>query len=150
MPMALGASLLVLLGSLSLQTVALQSHLGQADSQELRQQEDKLASAAQQLVADLNRFHPCLLSLPLASWSQQGLACATPEQLDALQRVEQPGGGWQLIAWRPGLASAEILIELRPLEPRLVARRGAFAVALRDGPVQAQFPRLLGLRGVAP
>ena len=25
-----------------------------------------------------------------------------------------------------------------------------FAVALRDEPLQAQFPRLLGLRGVAP
>ncbi len=149
LPLAFGASLVLLLGSLSLQTLVLQRRLGLLREEQRGLQEDALASAAQQLVAVLNRDHPCLLILPLQRWGSDGLPCASPVQQQALAR----GGGagpWRLINWQPQALRAEALIELDSASQSLPPRRGSFAVPLQGEPLQGQAPRLLALRGVAP
>jgi len=149
LPLALGVSMLLLLGSLSLQTVALQGHLDQVSQASRGRDEDALVGAAQRLVGELNRRHPCLLPLPLSRWPQDGQACAGLPQQQALLGVGGSFGG-RLIAWHPDLHQAEALIEADPTGPGGIARRAAFSVALQADPPRALSPRLLGLRGVAP
>lgn len=151
LPLAIGASLLLLLGSLSVHSVALQGRLAHASREARAGQEDALAGAAQQLVGQLNLRHACLLSLPLARWSQEGRSCATPQELAAL--LGDGGGagsGWRLLDWRPTPASVQALIELDGDGSAPLPRRGLFAVALVLEPLRAQPPRLLGLRGMTP
>ena len=150
LPLAISASLLLLLGSLSVQSAALQSRLSQAAREELRQQEDAMISAAQRLVAALNQSHPCLLPLPLASWPEQGRSCADPLQQDAVQRGLGEGRAWRLLDWQPRSDSAELLLELEPSAPAGRARRAALSVLLGGEPLRASSVRLLGLRGITP
>jgi hypothetical protein len=149
LPLAFGASLVLLLGSLSLQTLVLQRRLGLLREEQRGHQEDALASAAQQLVAALNRDHPCLLLLPLQRWGSDGLPCASPEQQQALAKGAG-GGPWRLIDWQPQAVRAEALIEVDSGSPALPPRRGSFAVPFQEEPLQGQAPRLLALRAVAP
>jgi hypothetical protein len=153
LPIALLASLMLMLGSLSLQTVSLQERLRLAGLLRQRQAEDQLVSAAQQLVAGLNSQQACLLSLPLEHWAAPGLACA-----GAAMPLAPPAqaGPARLLQWRPGPDAAELLLELPAGGERQPARRGAFRVALapRPGPagpqLQAVDLRWQGLRGVTP
>ena len=69
LPLALSVSLLVLLGSLSVQTAAIRNRLSQVGREEQRRQEDALVSLAHSVVGEFNRSSPCLLTVPLASWS---------------------------------------------------------------------------------
>jgi hypothetical protein len=139
-----------LLGSLSVQSAALQSRLDQAGRLGLRHQEDSLAAAAPQLVGRLNRLHPCLLPLPMADWSMEGLGCVAPHQVEALKQGLHDDGAWRLLDWHPGQGSAVALLELVPASQRLRPRRARFAVVLQGEPLRAQSLRLLGLRGVEP
>ena len=150
LPVAIGASLLLLLGSMSLHSVALQGRLAHASREVLAGQEDALAGAAQQLVGQLNLRHPCLLSLPRDRWSEEGRSCATPQELAVLLGDGGSGSGWRLLDWRPTPVSAQALIELDGRGSPPQPRRGVFAVALLAEPLRAQPPRLLGLRGVTP
>jgi len=152
MPLVLGTSLVLLLGSVSVHTTSLQARLQAAREQQLRRAEDQLASAAQQLLADLNRRHPCLLALPLEHWEAPGLPCVTPGAVAALRSAEVLGVPYRLVGWQPGAASVAMVLELGPA-PGLVRRQGAFAVTLSPPlqvPPQAVDVQLLGLRGVAP
>lgn len=149
LPLALGVSMLLLLGSLSLQTVALQGRLDQVSQAGRGRDEDAVVGAAQRLVGELNRRHACLLPLPLSRWPQEGQACASLPQQQAL--LENAGSfGGRLLAWSPGSTEAEALIEAEPTVPGGIARRAVFKVLLLADPLRAQSPRLLGLRGVAP
>ena len=149
LPLALGVSMLLLMGSLSLQTVALQGHLDQVSQAERGRDEDALVGAAQRLVGELNRRHACLLSLPLSRWPQEGQSCASLPQQEALLGEARSFGG-RLLAWSPGATEAEALIEAEPAVHGEIARRAVFKVVLHSDPLRAQSPRLLGLRGVAP
>ena len=156
-PLASLASLVLLLGCLSMQSVALQNARRLAALARLRQAEDSLMSAAQLLVARLQSQHRCLLPLALARWSAGG--CASTSQLSDLARGEVDSVPYQLLAWQPqanaalpavaGPDGAELLLELRPRhgEPAL---RSAFAVGLEGSPSRVRDLRLLGLRGTAP
>ena len=141
--------MLLLLGSLSLQTVALQGHLDQMSQAGRGRDEDAVVGAAQRLVGELNRRHTCLLPLPLSRWPQEGQACASLPQQEALLGNAGSFGG-RLLAWSPGSTAAEALIEADPTVPGGIARRAVFNVVLLADPLRAQSPRLLGLRGVAP
>ena len=149
LPLALGVSLLLMLSSLSLQTVALQGRLDQMRQAGRGRDEDALVGAAQRLVGELNRRHACLLSLHLSRWPQEGQSCASlPEQEALLLQAGSFGG--RLLAWSPGATEAEALIEAEPAVQGGIARRAVFKVVLDADPLRAQSPRLLGLRGVAP
>ena len=149
LPLALGVSMLLLLSSLSLQTVALQGHFDQVSQAARGRDEDALVGAAQRLVGELNLRHACLLSLPLSRWAHEGQSCASLPQQEAL--VGEAGSfGGRLLAWSPGAMEAEALIEAEPAVHGGIARRAVFQVVLHTDPLRAQSPRLLGLRGVAP
>jgi hypothetical protein len=150
LPLAISASLLLLLGSLSVQSAALQSRLSLVTREELRQQEDRMISVGRELVGGLNRSHPCLVGLPLASWPKEGSSCATPQALEAVQRGVWEGLAWRLVDWQPQPDAAELVLELDPASSTRAPRRAALAVLLRGEPLRAQSLRLLGLRGVAP
>lgn len=159
LPLAISACLVALLGSLSVQSAVLQNHWLQASRQGLRLQEDGLASAAQQLVGRINRFHPCLLALPLEQWSVGGSHCPAPFPLELLIEGEEPRGHWRLLAWQPGRAtdadsatdtlsaSATALLELTPSTGRTPPRRARFTVQLAGEPLRAQGVRLVALQG---
>jgi len=155
LPLSMGASLVLLLGSLSAQTASLQLRLQGIREQQQRRAEDRLASAGQQLLADLQRSHPCLLALPLPQWDLQGLACAPAATITSLRAGQVLGSPYRLVDWRPQLVPAELLLELAA-DGGQPARRGAFAVQLAPAqqPAQPQPQitdvRLVGLRGVAP
>ena len=149
LPLALGISMLLMLSSLSLQTVALQGHLDQVSQAGRGRDEDALVGAAQRLVGELNRRHTCLLSVPLSRWPQEGQSCASLPQQEALLGEAGSFGG-RLLAWSPGATEAEALIEADPAVHGGIARRALFKVVLHADPLRAQSPRLQGLRGVAP
>ena len=155
LPLSMGASLVLLLGSLSVHTTSLQGRLQGIREQQQRHAEDRLASAGQQLLADLQRSQPCLLGLPLQQWDVQGLACAPAAPIASLRQGHVLGRSYRLVDWRPQLAPAELLLEMAA-DAGQPARQGAFAVQLAPAqpPVvphsQITDVRLVGLRGVAP
>ena len=158
LPLASTASLVLLLGCLSLQTLTLQNAHRLASLSRLRTAEDRLMSSAQQLVALLQSQHRCLLSLPLDQWSTAN--CVSAGQLSALAQGEVQSVPYQLVGWQPqasssvatagpSAAGAELLLELMASDGQ-PALRSAFAVALQGNPPQVSDLRLLGLRGIAP
>jgi hypothetical protein len=154
LPLACTGSLLLLLGSLSVQTVTLQERQRAASIRELRRAEDDLASVAQHLVGELQRRHPCLLPLPLSAWASAADGCGEAGTLAALQRGEVIGVPYQLIAWQPerspqGQSAVTLVIERLP-QPGDPPRRAAFSLALAGEPAHAEGLWSLGLRGVAP
>lgn len=155
MPVAMAGSLLLVLCSLSVQTASLQARWRLGSSLSLRRAEDSLASAAQQVVGELNGRYPCLLPLPLAQWTSAGEDCSDADGRAALREDEVLAVPYRLIGWQPAAPidgvtqGAELTMEIVAGEGR-PARRGAFRVALNGSPLRATEVRELGLRGVAP
>ena len=158
LPLASTASLVLLLGCLSLQTLTLQNAHRLASLSRLRTAEDHLISSAQQLVAALQSQHRCLLTLPLDQWSTA--SCISAGQLPVLAQGEVQSVPYQLVGWQPqatsaaalgepAKAGAELLLELKASAGQ-PALRSAFAVALQGNPPQVSDLRLLGFRGALP
>jgi hypothetical protein len=152
LPLAIGVALLLLLSSLSLQTLALQSHGLAAASERLRRVEDDLSSAAHDLVGELNEGHRCLLGAALAAWDPEAAVCPAPANLTDPRSLNTPPVAYRLIAWTPAASgtAAELLLE-PPAAAGQPARRAAFVVALAGGgggALQAVAVRPLGLRGM--
>ena len=99
LPLALTTSALLLLSSLSLQTLAL--HARQRSRQALaaaqtRDADGSLAMAFQQLAAGA---HACLLALPSSEWEGNELCPGVNPAL--LQSGRIADREWQLLDWRP-------------------------------------------------
>jgi hypothetical protein len=143
MPLAAGATGLLLLLGLTLQGQALQERAQVSALERLRREEDMLTSAAHQLVEVLNNRHRCLLTLPLARWDADGGSCASSEALSALRRMVIWSAPVRLRDWRPGTdgLSAELELMLEPGAGR-AERRGQFGARLAGVP-----PRAVDLRG---
>jgi hypothetical protein len=156
LPLTALLSLLLLLGSLSVQAVSLQGRLRGDSERQMQTSEDQLASAAQLLVARLQERHPCLLPLALEQWA--GAGCASASDLAQLRRGEVFDTGWQLLRWQPGPSprgtaepaqqrlTLEIALEARGRAPR---RRAGFELRLTGMPWRVLELRPLGLRGEA-
>jgi hypothetical protein len=144
LPLALVVALLLLLSSLAMQTMILQVRSRRAVVLELRQAEDRLASAAHALVGRLQERHPCLFGLNLASWTLVGQSCADATEIPGLIEAEAHGLAWTVIAWQPlpGGRQVELLLQV-PAEAGLPPRRGQFRVELEPS---ASWPRVLALR----
>jgi len=154
LPVAMGVALLLVLSSLSLQTLALQSLELAAASERLRRVKDDLAAAAHDLVGELNGGHRCLLEQPLAAWASGAAGCPAPEALTEARHLGTPSVDYRLIAWSPAASGteAELVLE-RTAGAGQPARRAAFSVALAAGggggaELQAVDVRPLGLRGL--
>lgn len=156
MPMAAMLSVLLLLGSLSVQAVSLQGRLRGSAERQLQASEDRLTSAAQLLVARIQLRHACLLPLALKQWEDAD--CADATDLEQLLRGEVFGSNWQLLRWQSvgaaqGAAAAaeqrlmlEIALAAQGREP---SRRAGFELRLTGVPWRVQELRPLGLRGEA-
>lgn len=118
LPLSAAASLLLMLSSLSLQAVALQSRSQVSAGQRLRQAEDQLMSAAQHLLADPLTVY----QLP----SRVGEAGQVGSAAYRLVKVEGPS--WQ----EPAEAGA-------PQRGRVVATLELLASAEQPRPLQAAF-----------
>lgn len=155
LPLAALVSLLILLGSLSLQSLSLQ---GQARGEALGQMaiaEDLLASAAQVLVAEIQLHHPCLLALPQEQWA--GAGCVSPMDLAQLGDGEVLGAAWHLVRWQPqATVVAPIPQKAVDLQIELSAsrisppRRSAFLLRLAGEPWRVRDLVPLGLRAGLP
>jgi hypothetical protein len=142
--MSTAASLLLMLSSLSLQAVALQSRSQVSASQRLRQAEDQLMSAAQHLVAG-----PLIVDhLPSMVGDERQVDSA------AYRLVKVEGPNWQepAEAGAPQLGRAVATLELLASAEQPRPQQGAFALELeRQGQAPPKLVSLrdLGLRGRA-
>lgn len=164
LPLAVVGALILLLGSLAAQSALHQSRLRHASALGQRRLEDALASAAHQLVGRLVANHPCLLTLPLATWSGLGSACADAAAQEWLRQGEVPALAYRLEAWEPAAAapgalagegraggSERIVLELsRRSGSGHPPWRAAFALDVEGDPPRVLALRELGLRGVRP
>ena len=127
LPLALTTSALLLLSSLSLQTLAL--HARQRSSQALataqtRDAERSVAMAFQQLAAGA---HACLLALPFAEWeSSERCPGVNPALLQSGRVADRY---WQLLDWQPkGTRAGTLQLPLQAaqqlLSPAVTGRHG--------------------------
>ena len=122
-PLAMAGSLVLLLSSLSLQGMVLQGRQLQALEGARQRREDRLASAAQVLVAQLQGPASCLRPLPSSGWIRGALPPECPPELDpdALRRSTVDGSAVELIQWDPTQEPPELL-----LQEADAGRRGRF------------------------
>jgi hypothetical protein len=146
LPLSTAASLLLMLSSLSLQAVALQSRSQVSAGQRLRQAEDQLMSAAQHLVAD-----PLTVDqLP----SRVGEAGQVDSAAYRLVKVEGPNWQKPAEAGAPQRGRAVATLELLASAEQPLPLQAAFALELMRqaapeglAPAQLVSLRELGLRG---
>ena len=135
MPLAIGASAVLLLGSASLHTLSLQGRLRLQTRARRRQTTDQLRSVGQAFAALASGREACLLQWSDAVWDQQVEACgdADPERLRSGVLDGEP---WHLIAWQPQGDGARLRVQLSD------GRQAQFRASLRgDG---------VSLRGLGP
>ena len=87
MPLAVGASGVLMLLSLTLHGMAMQERLQVGARERVQREDDLLVSAAHQLLAALNSTHPCLRVLPLAHWP--AASCASPAAVEVKRQARR-------------------------------------------------------------
>jgi hypothetical protein len=148
LPLALNVTLLLMLSSLLLLTLALQNRLQAAVQRQRRQTEDQLMNAAQQWAGRVQRQCPEALAAADDTWSSQ------PWSSQPGCRDLQSGEGYRLVSYAPGgdsdQGTGELVLELSGEEAPASGARGAFALHWRRpasaGSVAGEAPpRLLGI-----
>ena len=131
-PFAMASSLVLLLSSLSLQGMVLQGRQLQALELRRQQGQDRLASAAQLLVAQLQGPASCLRLLPSSAWIPGALppGCPAELDLDSLRHSMVDGSAVELIQWDPTPEPPELWLQEAP-----AGRQGRFQ--LRASGLQA-------------
>ena len=114
LPLALSGALVLLLSSLSIQTMVLHTRQVQAAERVRLQAEDRLASAAQYWAAQLQGPLVCLRPLASTNWQTQPLPVECPPDLDpkALQQVELSGETLRLLRWQPSAEGGVLQLQL--------------------------------------
>jgi len=100
LPLAITASFLLLLGSTSLHTLALQAHSRARIGTAARQKADQLRSAAQAFAQLARGPEACFLALPSSQWQEQGAQCFDVDSA-LLQQGSIDGEIWSLIGLDP-------------------------------------------------
>jgi hypothetical protein len=152
LPVALAASLVLVLSSLSLQTTTLQTRSRLQSTQRLRHAEDALLSAAQKIVADLNQQHACLTVLPMAEWVTVGHVCADPHVQAGLRTGRVLESSYEVLDWQPlpaaGGAPRKAHLTLRiHRDDDAVHRQGVVSVSLWGSPPRANDIQIVHLIG---
>ena len=141
--LAIGASGLLFLGSVSLHGVAMQERLQERASERLQRDEDLLASAAHKLLSALNNAHRCLLNETLTDWEAKGAGCnadsATVAALKIAQVMDTPV---QVLAWQPGAKDQTMQVALQLNSGRQARYEVQLAATTSEGARLG--PRLLG------
>jgi len=116
LPLSLTGALVLLLSSLSIQSLVLHTRQVQAAERVRLQAEDRLASASQQWAARLEGPFACLLPVASADWQTQPLPADCPPDLDpkALQQLEIAGETVQLLSWQPNTEGGVLRLQLSP------------------------------------
>lgn len=145
LPLSVGAALVLLLTSLSVQTAALQGSVLAAAELKQRQQEDALDSAAQRVAAQLSGAYACLLPQASAAWVMPVAGCA-PGLDPAVVAAGQVGeNDYRVVGWTPGLVGEAA----RPGELRLelsdAGSQRLYALAVVPG---AGAPLVRSVRGL--
>ena len=111
MPLALGVSSLLLLGSASIHTLSLQGRLRAAAHQQRAAGADRLRSAAQAFAAAAQGPQACLLPLPSVAWEAARSACPEADS-QLLKSGVVDGETWRLIRWQPAASRGTLLLAL--------------------------------------
>ena len=113
LPLALAGSLVLLLGSLSALGTTLHGRQLLASERKERIEADAMASAAQQVTADLQGQYNCLLPLTLDQWQPGLLPSNCPASLDprSLKTSDQFRTQVRLVDWQPSLSGGELRLQ---------------------------------------
>ena len=135
LPLAIGTSLVLLLGSASVHTLALHARLRARSNWQLQERRDQLRSAAMafvELAAD--PAQDCLLASPMQGWEQLHEACPGADP-GVLQQGVVQSSQWRLMDWQPTLHGAELTLALVPdgVAGRLALRRRDGRLVLQPG-----------------
>ena len=107
LPLALTTSGVLLISSLSLQTLALHQHQRSLHALTTAQQADDHHSLRADWLQRARGKQRCLLSQPLEAWSDASLCPHADRQ--ALMTGHLGERRWQLMAWQPSLDGAAVL-----------------------------------------
>ncbi len=112
LPLAISTSVVLLLGSASLHTLALHGRLRARQQWLATTQRDQLRSAAMTVIAQASDpAQRCVLAWPSSQWS--GVAASCPEaDLDRLRQGDVEGASWQLLHWQPTAEGATLQLAL--------------------------------------
>ena len=116
MPLAMAGSLVLLLSSLSVQGMVLQGRQLQALELRRQQGQDRLASAAQVLIAKLQGPASCLRPVASSGWIRGALPPGCPADLDpdSLRHPMVDGSAVELIHWDPTTEPPELWLQEAP------------------------------------
>jgi len=132
LPLAISTSVVLLLGSASLHTLALHGRLRARQQWLATTQRDQLRSAAMTVMAQASDpAQRCVLAWPSSQWS--GVAASCPEaDLDRLRQGDVEGASWQLLHWQPTAEGATLQLALNgEVEGSGTGRGGGVAAELR-------------------
>ncbi|QNJ25115.1 hypothetical protein SynSYN20_00773 [Synechococcus sp. SYN20] len=123
LPLALSASAVLLLGSLSIYTLSLQGRLRLTVLRRRELVADQLRSAAQAFATAARGPESCLLPWPFTDWSAVVQSCegADPFALSHGVVGEIP---WSLLDWQPSTGIGQLTLQLED------GRTGSFRVGL--------------------
>jgi len=112
LPLAISTSVVLLLGSASLHTLALHGRLRARQQWLATTQRDQLRSAAMTVIAQASDpAQRCVLAWPSSQWS--GVAASCPEaDLERLRQGNVAGNSWQLLHWQPTAEGARLQLAL--------------------------------------
>lgn len=115
-PLAMAGSLVLLLSSLSVQGMVLQGRQLQALELRRQQGQDRLASAAQVLIAKLQGPASCLRPVASSGWIRGALPPGCPADLDpdSLRHPMVDGSAVELIHWDPTTEPPELWLQEAP------------------------------------
>lgn len=135
MPLAIGTSLVLLLGSASVHSLALHSRLRARSSWQEQERQDLLRSAAMAFLERANTpAQRCLMEWPLAQWPSQAAHCGANDAA-AMNQGQAGSHGWELQDWQPSPQGAELQLRLRGSNSvsSLSLSRSPNGFQLRDG-----------------
>ena len=115
-PLAMAGSLVLLLSSLSVQGMVLQGRQLQALELRRQQGQDRLASAAQVLIAKLQGPASCLRPVASSGWIRGALPPGCPAELDpdSLRHPMVDCSAVELIHWDPTTEPPELWLQEAP------------------------------------
>ena len=114
LPLAISTSMLLLIGSASLHTLALQARLRSQQALAMRHHDDQLQSVAMAFLHSAAAAEQaCLLEWPSSLWADLAAVCPQADPA-ALRAGELESITWTLLSWQPedGLAPARLRLAL--------------------------------------
>ena len=112
LPLAIGTSLILLLGSASVHTLALHARLRAWSSWQEQERQDQLRSAAMAFLEQANTpAQRCLMEWPFALWTSQAARCGAVDAA-ALNQGHAGPHHWELLDWQPSAHGAELQLRL--------------------------------------